>query len=185
MSAPCRSSASHTTSAPMRVRPRGLASWNIAERARSTAAAAGVPAAGTWRPLWRPGIGIARVVASVLLRVPRASCQRKDPRLPARVPLGPDVVPSLAAFPSSPTGLPPGAGNEADKAEKAKSDEPEEVEGSEGGKGGGGGEVAGGDRGAEAHGHVPTVRRDDDGDELAALVRQVHASSPGWAVRGV
>jgi len=47
------------------------------------------------------------------------------------------------------------------------------------------GEVAGGDRVAEAHGHTPTVRRDDDGDELAALVRQVHASSPGWAVRGV
>src|SRR3989304_10315055 len=127
----------------MRVRPRGLAAWNIAGRARSTAAAAGVPAAGPWRPLWRLVIVIARFVASGWLRVLRASCQRKDPRLPARVPLGPDVVPSLAAFPSSPTGLPPGAGNEADKAEKAKAQEPEEVEG------GGGGE---GDRGAEAAG---------------------------------
>src|SRR5918992_4840010 len=49
-STPWRSSASQTTSAPIRVRVRGLTSRSISLRARSTSAAAAVPAAGTWRP---------------------------------------------------------------------------------------------------------------------------------------
>ena len=46
-STPWRMSASQTTSAPIRVRLRGLTSWSIADRACSTATAAGDPSDGT------------------------------------------------------------------------------------------------------------------------------------------
>jgi len=151
-------------------------------RAFSMAAAAGVPAPGTCRPLSRLVAVIARFVASwwcrfVVGSVSRAwpglvcssAGQRKDPRRPARVPLGPDVAPLLAAFPSSPTGLLPGAGNEAGKAQKADADQSKKVE-EKLGKG----ELAG--RGQRALDDVdaPTVRRHGDGDEFASFIPVAH-----------
>jgi hypothetical protein len=65
---------------------------------------------------------IARSFASVV-----AAGGNKRPPPPGEGPVGPDVVPSLAAFSSSPSGLPPGAGNEADQAKKAEADESKEV----------------------------------------------------------
>jgi hypothetical protein len=80
------------------------------------------------------------------------------------------VAPLLAAFPSSPTGLSPGAGNEAEKAEEADADLSNEVEK---------GKIADRKELALANGDAPAVRRHHDGDELTALVRMVHDASSG------
>ena len=181
------------------VRPRGLASWSICVRARSTSLAAFVPAAGTCRPVGPFVIVIVRSLASGADRGPwwlvvgrswwlvlgswrplRSGNKRPSP--PGEGPVGPDVVPSLAAFSSSPSGLPPGAGNEADQAKKAEADESEEVAD---------GEVIGGERVVVADRHAAAIRRDDDGDQILARVPLTHdhvsrnvRTSPG-TVRGV
>ena len=83
--------------------------------------------------------------------------------------MGPDAVPSLAAVSSSPSGLPPGAGNEADQAKKAKADESKEIAHRE---------PISGDRLVVADRHAATVRRDDDGDQILARVVLTHDPSP-------
>jgi hypothetical protein len=84
--------------------------------------------------------------------------------------VGPDAAPSLAAVSSSPSGLPPGAGNEADQAKKAEADEPKEVAK---------GELIGGDRLAVANRHAAAIRRDDDGNQVLARVLLTHDLPPG------
>jgi len=84
--------------------------------------------------------------------------------------VGPDVAPALAAFSSSPSGLPPGAGNEADQAKKAEADEPKEVAEVK---------LIGRDRLAVANRHAAAVRRDDDGDQVLARVLLTHDLPPG------
>jgi hypothetical protein len=94
----------------------------------------------------------------------------KRPPPPGEGPVGLDGLPSLAAFSSSPSGLPPGAGNEADQAKKAEADEPKQVAK---------GEVVSGDRLLVPNRHATAVRRDDDGDQVLARVLRTHDLSPG------
>ena len=84
--------------------------------------------------------------------------------------MGLDVVPSLAAFSSSPSGLPPGAGNEADQAKKAESDESKQVAKRE---------IVSGDRLLVANRHAAAIRRHGDGDQVLARVLRTHDLSPG------
>ena len=120
-STPWRRSASQTTSAPIRVRFRGLTSWSIVVRACSTAVELGEPSAGTWLRRGRAGAaaaasatvdpavgeplpsGVPFVIVIVSgppwrpFRHPRispiGSRKRQNPRLPARVPLVPGGAP--------------------------------------------------------------------------------------------
>jgi hypothetical protein len=84
--------------------------------------------------------------------------------------VGPDAAPSLAAVSSSPSGLPPGAGNKADQAQKAEADESKQV--ADGG-------LIGGDRLVVANRDAAAVRRHDDGDQILARVLVTHDLPPG------
>src|SRR6266550_4526534 len=161
-------SASQTTSAPMRVRWRGLVSLSIALRACSTAAAPAVPSPGTCD---RRASGLGGFADSPLVTV--IACLRsvsgfdggsrpnKNPRHPARVPSVVGGLWRLASVPPSSSVLPPGADNKPEKAVQ-----PEEERAKKSGK-----RYIDKARALDRHVHAAAVRRDHDGD--AATISSV------------
>src|SRR3954453_21618175 len=148
-STPWSSSASHSTSAPIRVRLRSRPSWSIPFRARSIAAASAVPSFGTWLRLVAGS-----PLAIVIGMVPPASRKNESPA-PTRRGCGrlSVVVALVALVPPCPS-VPPGAGNKPKKATKPRKGKKQVEERYVGG--------------IEGNVHAAAIRRDDDGD-LAAI----------------
>src|SRR3990170_4984211 len=188
-STPWRRIASHTTSAPMRVRLRGRADWNILARASSTARAAALPAPGRWPsracraadcPTVRSAgaaarsLFVIRIVSSVLCFVPRSplpgdrSSKRKPPAAPGEGPVGASWSSALAVVPPLPFRLPPGA---ADKGEDPEPDEAQDA---------GEGYVDETGRG-QLDGHAAALGRHHDGGETAAPILFAQWSAPEWS----